>query len=54
VFGVTSPSSLGLLIIKQFTIGLGTQNSFGIKELSTHTTVFARPVSSGVIKLQQD
>jgi len=41
----------GLVDIKQFTIGVGTENSFGIKELSTHTAVFALPVSSGVFGL---
>jgi len=41
----------GLAEINQFTIGVGTENSFGIKELSTHTAVFAIPVNGGVFGL---
>jgi len=41
----------GLSEINQFTIGVGTENSFGIKELSTHTAVFAIPVNGGVFGL---
>ena len=41
----------GLAKINQFIIGVGTDNSFGIKELSTHTAVFALPVSGGVFGL---
>ena len=41
----------GLAETKQFTIGVGTENSFGIKELSTHTAVFAIPVNGGVFGL---
>jgi len=41
----------GLAEINQFTIGVGTENSFGIKELSTHTAVFALPVNGGVFGL---
>ena len=37
--------------INKFTIGAGTENSFGIKELSTHTAVFALPVNGGVFGL---
>ena len=41
----------GLAEINQFTIGVGTENSFGIKELSTHTAVFSLPVNGGVFGL---
>ena len=41
----------GLAEINQFTIGVGTENSFGIKELNTHTAVFALPVNGGVFGL---
>jgi len=41
----------GLAEINQFTIGAGTENYFGIKELSTHTAVFALPVNGGVFGL---
>jgi hypothetical protein len=41
----------GLAEINQFTIGVGTENSFGIKELSTHTAVFALPVTGGIFGL---
>ena len=41
----------GLAEINQFIIGVGTENSFGIKELSTHTAVFALPVNGGVFGL---
>jgi len=41
----------GLAEINQFIIGAGTENSFGIKELSTHTAVFALPVNGGVFGL---
>ncbi|HIG32716.1 MAG TPA: hypothetical protein EYQ09_04675 [Flavobacteriales bacterium] len=41
----------GLSEINQFTIGAGTENSFGLKELSTHTAVFALPVNGGVFGL---
>ena len=41
----------GLAEINQFSIGGGTENSFGIKELSTHTAVFALPVNGGVFGL---
>ena len=41
----------GLAAINQFTIGVGTENSFGLKELSTHTAVFALPVNGGVFGL---
>jgi len=41
----------GLSEIKQFAVGVGTNNSFGIKELSTHTAVFAIPVNGGVFGL---
>ena len=41
----------GLAEINQFIIGAGTENSFGIKELSTHTAVFAIPVNGGVFGL---
>ena len=37
--------------INKFIIGVGTENSFGIKELSTHTAVFALPVNGGVFGL---
>ena len=41
----------GLAEINQFTVGVGSQNSFGLKELSTHAAVFALPVSGGVFGL---
>ena len=41
----------GLAEINQMSIGAGTENSFGIKELSTHTAVFALPVNGGVFGL---
>jgi hypothetical protein len=41
----------GLAEINQLIIGAGTENSFGIKELSTHTAVFALPVNGGVFGL---
>ena len=41
----------GLAETKQFTIGVGTENSFGVEELSTHTAVFALPVNGGVFGL---
>ena len=41
----------GLAEINQFTIGVGTENSFGVEELSTHTAVFALPVNGGVFGL---
>ncbi len=41
----------GLAEITKFTVGVGTENSFGIKELSTHAAVFALPVSGGVFGL---
>ncbi|MBC8266912.1 MAG: hypothetical protein H8E84_08115 [Flavobacteriales bacterium] len=41
----------GLAEITQFAVGVGTKNSFGIKELSTHAAVFALPVSGGVFGL---
>lgn len=41
----------GLAEINQFIIGAGTENSFGIKKLSTHTAVFALPVNGGVFGL---
>ena len=41
----------GLADINKFTIGAGSENSFGIKELSTHTAVFALPVNGGVFGL---
>lgn len=44
----------GLAEINQFIIGAGTENSFGIKELSTHTAVFALPVNGGVFGLNID
>ena len=41
----------GLAEITQLSVGVSTKNSFGIKELSTHTAVFALPVSGGVFGL---
>jgi hypothetical protein len=41
----------GLAEINQFAIGVGTENSFRIKELSIHTAVFALPVNGGVFGL---
>jgi len=41
----------GLAEINPFIIGAGTENSFGIKKLSTHTAVFALPVNGGVFGL---
>jgi hypothetical protein len=41
----------GLAEITELTIGVGSTNSFGIKELSTHTAAFAIPVSGGVFGL---
>jgi hypothetical protein len=38
----------GIANITKLTIGAGTKNSFGLKELNTHTAVFAVPVNSGV------
>lgn len=41
----------GLAEITELTIGVSSTNSFGIKELSTHTAAFALPVSGGVLGL---
>jgi len=41
----------GLAEINQITIGVGTKNRFSLKELSTHTVVFALPVNGGVFGL---
>jgi hypothetical protein len=41
----------GLAEITQLSVGVGTENSFGIKELSTHVAIFALPVSGGVFGL---
>ena len=41
----------GLAEIDNFTIGVGIENSFGIKELSTQTAAFALPVRGGVFGL---
>ena len=41
----------GLAEIRELTIGVGTANSFGIKQLSTHTAAFAFPVNGGVFGL---
>jgi len=41
----------GLAEINQISIGAGIENSFGIKELNTHTAVFTLPVNGGVFGL---
>ncbi len=38
----------GLAEINKLTVGVGIENSFGLKELSTRAAVFALPVNSGV------
>jgi hypothetical protein len=39
----------GLADINKFTIGMGIENSFGLKELSTKSAVFALPLNGGVM-----
>ena len=41
----------GLAHIKDFTIGLGSENKFLVNELSTHIAAFAFPVNGGVFGL---
>ena len=46
-----STNQSGLAKINQFTIGVGSQNSFGLKELSACATILSLTVIDGIFRL---